>query len=376
MSSSIVNVHAASKTMYVKASALNMRSGPGTKYKTITTVKKNQSVTLTQQKGSWGKVKANKKTGWVSMSYLTSKKPVTSKTMYITGNTPLKASAKSSAKTLVNTKSGGTITVYSTTSGSYYKAKVSNKTGWILKSKVSDTKKVRSTKKESVGYKTVKQNDSTLLKGTEKVSRNGKRGTRTKIIEQTYRNGKLISTKTISSKVTTQPIDKIIKVGTKPIPQARYLNTSEVRNLLNGSSLLKHSPAGIDFWYKDDLYCGRLAEVEANNSRVTRLHFENTTFTNFGMTQKDFINLTGDEKEGKTEYTRYTTFNKEAPATVKLAVESIFGKNAKESTTLYNEVMKYMYKEWPRKEVSETKTIGGHKFIFTHDQCDLWVKPQ
>lgn len=150
-------VDAASKTMYVTTSSLNVRTGPSTKYKVITKANKNQSVSVSQSKGSWSKVTVNKKTGWVSSKYLTSKKPITSKTMYVNASTPLKTTASSKGKTLITPKTGSSVTVYSTSSGSYYKAKFSNKTGWILKSKVSDTKKVKLTQKETIAYKTVKK---------------------------------------------------------------------------------------------------------------------------------------------------------------------------------------------------------------------------
>ena len=70
---------AASKTKYVTASVLNVRSGPSTNYKIVTTVKKDQAVVVSQEKGSWSKTTVNKKTGWVSNKYLTTKKPASSK---------------------------------------------------------------------------------------------------------------------------------------------------------------------------------------------------------------------------------------------------------------------------------------------------------
>ncbi|WP_031538965.1 SH3 domain-containing protein [Bacillus sp. MB2021] len=71
----------ATKTMYVTASTLNVRSGAGTKYKIVTTVKKNQSLKVTQTKGTWSKVTVGKKTGWVSSKYLTTKKPAAPKNL-------------------------------------------------------------------------------------------------------------------------------------------------------------------------------------------------------------------------------------------------------------------------------------------------------
>lgn len=51
----------------VTASALNIRSGAGTKYSVVGQYKKNTEVTITEQKSGWGKT--NK--GWISMTYVT-----------------------------------------------------------------------------------------------------------------------------------------------------------------------------------------------------------------------------------------------------------------------------------------------------------------
>jgi L,D-peptidoglycan transpeptidase YkuD (ErfK/YbiS/YcfS/YnhG family) len=68
----------ASVTKYVTATALNVRTGPGTTYKIVITVKQNQAVTVSQTKGSWDKVTVAGKTGWASNQYLTTKKPAAS----------------------------------------------------------------------------------------------------------------------------------------------------------------------------------------------------------------------------------------------------------------------------------------------------------
>ncbi|MFD2630425.1 SH3 domain-containing protein [Oceanobacillus kapialis] len=66
-------------TKYVDVSSLNVRSGPGTNYKVITSVTDGQSVTITEISSTWGKVKVNGKTGWLSRNYLSDKKPVVAK---------------------------------------------------------------------------------------------------------------------------------------------------------------------------------------------------------------------------------------------------------------------------------------------------------
>lgn len=93
-------------------------------------------------------------------------------------------------------------------------------------SKTTTTKTSTSTK--SIPFKTIEQNDSSLEKGKKKVTQEGKNGVRTITYEETYVDGKLTSKKELSSKVTTKPVDKIVKVGTKDPANVWYDFTLEV----------------------------------------------------------------------------------------------------------------------------------------------------
>ncbi|MDN4525927.1 SH3 domain-containing protein [Fictibacillus fluitans] len=55
------------------SSMLNVRSGPGTTYSIIAKLAKNTAVTILSQSGTWSKISANGKTGYVSTSYLKEK---------------------------------------------------------------------------------------------------------------------------------------------------------------------------------------------------------------------------------------------------------------------------------------------------------------
>ena len=68
---------------------------------------------------------------------------------------------------------------------------------------------------ETIKYDTVRKNSSKYYYGTTRVSQTGKNGTRTIVEEVTYEDGKEVSRKKISNKVTKEPVDKIILVGTK-----------------------------------------------------------------------------------------------------------------------------------------------------------------
>lgn len=55
----------------ITASALNVRSGPGTNYPIVTAVKKGEAYTIVEEKNGWGRLKSG--AGWISLSYATKK---------------------------------------------------------------------------------------------------------------------------------------------------------------------------------------------------------------------------------------------------------------------------------------------------------------
>lgn len=55
-------------TAKVTANALNVRSGPGTGYKVVTTIKKNEVYTIVEEKSGWGLLKS--RIGWISLKYV------------------------------------------------------------------------------------------------------------------------------------------------------------------------------------------------------------------------------------------------------------------------------------------------------------------
>jgi len=76
-----------------------------------------------------------------------------------------------------------------------------------------DVKKVSHT--ETIGFETIKKKDKTINRGTTKVSQQGKEGVRTIVEEVKYEDGVEVSRKTVSDKITTKAVNKIILEGTK-----------------------------------------------------------------------------------------------------------------------------------------------------------------
>lgn len=57
-----------SYTAKATANVLNVRSGPGTGYKVVTTIKKNEVYTIVEEKNGWGLLKS--RIGWISLKYV------------------------------------------------------------------------------------------------------------------------------------------------------------------------------------------------------------------------------------------------------------------------------------------------------------------
>ena len=83
------------------------------------------------------------------------------------------------------------------------------------------TKRVKA---ESIDFSTVERSDSSMLEGKTEVVRSGEAGVRDVTYRLTYRNGQLVATKVLRAKVLENPVDAIVRVGTKEEPVAPTSN--------------------------------------------------------------------------------------------------------------------------------------------------------
>lgn len=247
------NVQAASsKTKYVTASNLNVRSGSGTTYKVVTTVKKNTSVKVTQTKGSWEKVTVNGKTGWVSSKYLTTKKPTvktTTKTMYVSASTlNIRSGAGTKYKVIATIKKNSSVKV-TQTKGSWSKVITGSKTGWAS-SKYLTSKKPAAPKNLAEGLKTVGSNKQLIL-----VTSNGYNTSNAEI--RTFeRNseGKWVPVLTTKGYIGKYGFakEKDMKEGGKKSPIGKYtIGTAFGRNANPGTKLNYRKITADDVWVDD-----------------------------------------------------------------------------------------------------------------------------
>ena len=87
-----------------------------------------------------------------------------------------------------------------------------------------DVKKV--TKTEAIAHGTAETKSATLDVGTKKTAAKGVNGAKSVTYVLTYLDGKLATTKVLTSKLVTAPVDEKVLVGTKPKPEEPTQDTS------------------------------------------------------------------------------------------------------------------------------------------------------
>lgn len=90
---------------------------------------------------------------------------------------------------------------------------------------------------ETVDFETVEEEDSTIYKGEKEVKQEGVEGEKEITFKATYINGKQDSKEEVSEKITVEPEDKIISVGTKvrPVATPTYSSPAYSSPAYNGS---------------------------------------------------------------------------------------------------------------------------------------------
>ena len=137
----------------VTASALNIRSGAGTKYSKIATLYKGNTVEIISSSNGWYKVKlSNGKTGWASSQYISKGKSNTTATQTSSGKAKVTASSlnirkgPSTSNAKVGSASKGQIVNILGKSGTWTKIKTSSGvTGWVSSSYLTSNTSTTST---------------------------------------------------------------------------------------------------------------------------------------------------------------------------------------------------------------------------------------
>ncbi|MBC5636282.1 G5 domain-containing protein [Ornithinibacillus sp. BX22] len=186
---------------------------------------------------------------------------------------------------------------------------------------------------ESIAFKTIRQNDSSLEKRKEVVAQNGQDGVRTITYKETYTNGKLTSKEQVSSKVTKNPVDKIIKVGTKE-PQPTKLSVSEAHSILGGSGMTKSG----------DTYTLRLSDVtdvmvKVGSNGVSSITFNGASYIPWkGISKEEMIEIFGKE-EGTKEYEWMKGQAAKIEKAVRAAANAVYSSGTSQANSLYNQII-------------------------------------
>lgn len=143
-----------STTAYIK-SAVFLRKSASTSSAVVKTLTAGEKITITSTSVvGWYKVKAGTKTGYVGRTFVTYTNPnkttVVTKTAWVkSSSVVVRKTASDSASKVTTLKKNAQVTIVSTT-GNWYKIKVSSTTGYVKKSSITTTKPTTSTtEKES-----------------------------------------------------------------------------------------------------------------------------------------------------------------------------------------------------------------------------------
>ncbi|MER7073539.1 transglycosylase family protein [Terrabacter sp. NPDC000476] len=102
------------------------------------------------------------------------------------------------------------------------------------------------TKTATIGYGTTKKKTGDLYTDQTRVSRDGKAGSRTTVVRTTFVDGKAVASKTISSKVTKAPVERVLLVGTKDRPAPKATSSSSSSSSSSRSSGGSSSGGGLN----------------------------------------------------------------------------------------------------------------------------------
>lgn len=102
----------------------------------------------------------------------------------------------------------------------------------------------KKTEEKTVPSETKKYNTNKLAKGKTRVDKQGKEGKREIVYEITYKDGKQISKKVISDKITVKPVDKVVAVGTYVAPRKTNKKATKTNSSYNYNTNSSSCPNG------------------------------------------------------------------------------------------------------------------------------------
>ncbi|MEH7383588.1 G5 domain-containing protein [Bacillus sp. JJ1533] len=189
---------------------------------------------------------------------------------------------------------------------------------------------------ESIPFQTVYQNDANLEKGKQVVAQNGSNGTKTITYKETYTNGSLTSKNVVSSSVTKQPVNKIVKVGTKVVQAApTTLSASQAHSILGGSGMSK---SGNFYSLEGGGAYGEVIGVQVDGVGVSMIRYNGTAYISYGTSKQELIEILGPE-EGAKEYEYGLSERRKIEKAVRAAANAVYGSGTAKANSLYIQII-------------------------------------
>ena len=133
--------------------------------------------------------------------------------------------------------------------------------------------------------------------------------------------------------VTKQPVDKIVKVGTKE-PAPKYVSASQAHSILSGSGMKRSGNT-----YTLESVHGQAVKVVVGSNHVTSVHHNPTSYISMGaMSKQELIDMLGKE-EGTTQYEYGVQVRSEIERAVRAAANAVYGSGTSQANSLYNQII-------------------------------------
>jgi resuscitation-promoting factor RpfB len=138
------------------------------------------------------------------------------------------------------------------------------------------------TKKVSLAYDTVRRETSKLDKGDTEVDRKGVKGVRTLTYKVVRHDGKTVSKKRTSAKITKKPVAQVVLVGTKEEPKPAPRRESTQRDSGGGSTPSSSVPSGSVWDRLAQCESGGNWSINTGNGYYGGLQFSLSTWRAYG----------------------------------------------------------------------------------------------
>ena len=125
-----VNSVSAAPIPLVTADTLNVRSGPGTDYDRVGTLKKGAQVTILEELDGWYQISSGDLTGYVSAQYISLDGAVPQEGLVLTSVLNVRSGAGTSYSRIGTVRMGSTVTILDTVDG-WYKVSTGSITGYV-----------------------------------------------------------------------------------------------------------------------------------------------------------------------------------------------------------------------------------------------------